>query len=295
MRNRHNYQSLVIVNRYAIDYLTITTWNRNQFLVLKEDCIQRIKKIGVTTDIRPKSYMQYAGHEIQGVFFGVGDQQGQEHYLLTAKGGYAEIISPIVYKIYKTQGGLSCTNIHLQVMSENSTMDFKSINRFLESPDCLWPARKLRTRSILDSTGLDTIYLGSQKGDSYALIYVKEYSQDKRGVRYEARFSRSHAQVVFDYLSHSSNVRADIARIRRGRWQKLPIELQDILTHNFRDVETFGDGSKGFIIQDDHTMKKRFDWFITCVSPAILTLLSSEFSEETKRELELLLKFATNV
>ena len=289
MRAKYTYLAITNVGTYAIDYLTVTTFNESLYRECRDEVAQKVGKLVGQTPHEAR-YMQYIGEEVQGVFFGEALQNGQLHFMIVCKGGYSSIAFPIVAKIQRQmRDSFRCTKIDLQVTSDRQRINLKGLDRFLRSSN-EWRGRKLQIRSILNSDGLDSLYLGNQLGETHAIIYIKEFGDNERGTRFEAKYKGEQADFVFTELCKCSNLKREISKFIKGKWRKYPKQLEDYLTDLFSHIDTFGDASRGVTIIDNKTMERRFRWFVESVVPAIETLLKSQYHERTMAELQNLLK-----
>jgi hypothetical protein len=142
--------------------------------------------------------LQYQGVAIgEGIFFGEGEQNGAHNFMVQASGATAHWLMLV----------LSEESYQLRPLSFHPTRI--DIQLTLPIPDYrlrgwAWVARaKGRRVQHITESGLDTVYIGSRKGDKFLRIYVKEDLYYDKGsfsgqmIRWEYELKGEHASGLW--------------------------------------------------------------------------------------------------
>lgn len=193
---KHNTRDF-LVGRVAVDWITLTTYDRMIFNGLVELCESYVDYNTSTSQKR----MQYAGIGGQGFFFGAGKQRGDDHYMLVLSGIQAAILAPTLATSMFSRLA-NCTRIDAQ-------LTLPVIEGARKTGELAYEIRKGLSEgvggvgrrpgvSVWDNeTGTgDTIYIGSRSSDKFVRIYDK-FGDGIQFLRYECEFKRGVADRVW--------------------------------------------------------------------------------------------------
>lgn len=207
----------MLVGVPQIDWVTYTTFDERIFKRAKSDWVffihreieyenkymMRQAKKDRSLTYAPRSFsseskkiMQYSGIQVDGVFFGEGEQSGKKHYYIRCSGAGAHRVAERM-EPFK----MRCTRIDLQV-TEPVPRGFTSLKLRNELRDASWKGRKpVIDLGHVDERDMGTVYLGSRSSERFLRIYVKRDDFGNEYLRYELELTKSVAESAGKMLS----------------------------------------------------------------------------------------------
>lgn len=262
----------IIVNRAAIDYLTLTTFSRHTYrdvlrLILTKDEIEESAKMSIPRYVGLQSVWNCGA-----VFFGEGVQDGMAHWLISASGGAADRVGYAVAA--QSWSGLNVTRFDAQVtLARPEWFKARDFADHMETGE--WRGRR-RKPVLIENSGDDTVYLGSYKSDRFTRFYVKE----KEWLRYETVFKRDYALSAWQrYTAAPTIAPAGLLVSEMVKFPKHPL------------INYFGDALKDanlLSVQKQKPVKvlsKTYIWLVKSVVPAVTRLLNDHDAGPMTRQL----------
>lgn len=180
----------MIIEQPACDWCTVTTFVHTEATRLFNACAANGKG-----HKKPLTIMGYEGSQWEGAFWGQGRQRDRVHYMARASGETAHYW---LKDISDTCPGRA-TRVDLQItipMPANySAHRLDNDLRTLANWEGKGRARAINT-IFGHPIGMDTVYIGSWKSDTFTRVYVKE-SNGKRYLRLEIVFKGDHADPIY--------------------------------------------------------------------------------------------------
>jgi hypothetical protein len=162
---------VVYVRSVALDWLTITTPDRAAF----RWAVGLIEAHTPASERREAQVMQYRGWKGDGYQVGVGEQQGDQHFMVRLWGSVAQsfmqaaICYPRMLELFR------CTRADVQyTYDEVPSVRLGAVGEALRAAD--WSSHKGRKPEInyySNNDGLDTLYIGSRSSVRMQRVYVK--------------------------------------------------------------------------------------------------------------------------
>lgn len=178
----------VYVNRPAVDWLTLTTWNYRQWIMLTEYLRDNVEH----TKPQTAHKMQYAGSrwwtEGGSLFQGIGDQRGASHCIIEVSGALANDVKRLIDRCISINiDEWTCTRMDVQVTRPVPEWDAVG----------LFNAAKERGHTVgwassrdHDYGELATVYIGSKRSGRFARFYQKPVNGEVH-IRGEIVFRKS--------------------------------------------------------------------------------------------------------
>jgi hypothetical protein len=224
--------------------------------------------------------MQYQGHcqilPDGSIFWGVGQQQGNDHFLMQASGSAADRVARWLM-VNEERSDFNITRLDLQL-----TVPIPSWFNARHFLDALrvgdWKGRR-RKATMIDNYGDDTVYIGSRQSDKFCRVYVKE----EDFLRLEFEYKKGKADAVYWMLKRHGIEKAG-AGLLHGEVLQLPEHpVTELFLENLSNYEKM-------IAITEKRPSSRFRWFVKQCAPAIQTLLRDhDAGDATRRVLEDLL------
>lgn len=255
-----------IVNRPAVDYLTVTTYSERVFgqTILATHTSQEAAE---ATDDGIKRYQGKRFHHPGGsIFFGEGQQKQQDsetwlpHFVMSASGAAADKFS--TYWAGQDLMPVSVTRVDCQLtLPLPDWYKSHSLLKTLRTGE--WKGRKPLC-TMIDNYGDDTVYIGSKSSDRRARIYVKE-----RGwLRVEYQYRKDYAESAFSNIRASPNTGCAGTLVSELiKWPEHPVKnifLEQLKLANTQAVKA---------AKPEKSMSRRYRWFTRQILPAIETML----------------------
>jgi hypothetical protein len=198
----------MIINTPAIDYLTLTSYNRWDY-----ESFQRAILASEQGRMIQGRLMQYSGIKGASMFVGGATVQGRDHFIFSASGERAQTAALVLAE--EMPG--SCTRVDIQI---TVPMPFDY--------DCRWLADGLRWSDWIgykrpvnirdNEDGFDTVYVGLRNSGDFTRIYIKTDGENM-WLRFETQFQKRRAVRVWPAIA---NDRAMMDRVLRGRVDAIP-------------------------------------------------------------------------
>jgi len=268
----------MLLNVPRCDYLTLTTFKNG------EEMLASISDLYLPENGKEAKEQGYTGIRWDGLFYGIGKQRRQAHYIMRASGENSQTVLSRTANI-----DLSCTRIDLQVTIWLPVKyDARKLYDVLTSTDTVWPGRWLIASIIQSGDGLDTIYVGSRTSDRFVRIYVKP---DSTGVaaylRFEIEMKNSVATKAREMITANYT---QIKPILLAELNRLPVASSRALSA-FHAV--LGYDTVKIKPERVHGQNKTIDWINTQVEPAVIRLLLSH--EDGDRMLAILERWLAHI
>lgn len=169
------YNEIVLVGEAACDWLTLTTFSREEWAGMYSYTVAVDQQQGKAT--RATRRMQYEGQAGDGFFIGEGRQEGAPHWMMQASGARAHEVLRHALEFHAGRDDVRCTRIDLQCTSEISPAgDLPAVAEALRAcPPEEWAQRGSRPRITYFSSesGADTMYIGARKSPRFWRFYNK--------------------------------------------------------------------------------------------------------------------------
>lgn len=252
----------VIVNRAALDYLTLTTYH--------EDAAERLFDAWSTLPGGELgNLMQYQGLRSDQFFCGRGEQQGRPHWLFRASGALADDMLPAAIRAKKDGARFASSRLDVQATAEEFPVDLRTLADYLRKDSTKWNRRGRKPRTLLEDSddGLNTLYMGTRRTKNGVLYrtYVKE-AQKERFVRFECEYKGKRATEAFNRLGEGEL--ADMAGMIGAEFKTLPDYAQRHLKPIAQVI-----GNRDFdrvrVVEEPADCWRALDWLQTMVLPAM--------------------------
>lgn len=254
----------MIINRPAIDWLTLTTFTN----LAGNELLRVARRCATNSEPKNRRIMQYEGKTWGNTFYGVAEQRGRGHMMLRASGATAHEAYDEIMQSNPAMS-VSCTRIDLQV-TVRLTWNYsaRALCDQLRTAD--WNGHKRKVTMIEGGDGLDTIYIGSRDSERMYRIYVKRVDNESY-LRWEAEIKGDLADQTWVAITvGGADAMNSIARGEFGRMPYVPNRAIDEIAacmdkyqaREIRPVERVRDSSS--------TMQ----WVSRAVSPAVNRMLS---------------------
>lgn len=186
-----------LVGRVAVDWLTLTTYDRTVFNSLVE---QAESYIDYNTSVSQKR-MQYAGTGGQGFFFGKGKQRGDDHYMFVLSGIQAAVLAPaLATSMFARLANCTRIDIQLTLPAREDARKTGDLGHAIRKSLMEGVGRVGKRPSVTiwdnESDAGDTIYIGSRSSDKFVRIYDK-FGDGIKFMRYEGEFKRNVADRIW--------------------------------------------------------------------------------------------------
>lgn len=250
----------VIQGQGAIDYITLTTYNREQMFIVENV----LSKLFPNGNEKKKIEGYYGIQYTDFAFLGHGTQNKEDHHYFSSTGYNSDFLTREIIK----QDGFNielwnCSRIDIQVTipTKKRRMRLTHIGEELEKGKYgkLSNRREIKFRYWGNPTG-DSLYLGSPKSEKQIRIYDKKVyddnEQEYKMERYEIQLRRKTSLNAFRKIASKGegNVSKVIESLIRGDINNLPDKLQKKLSSTKWKPNVTPE-----LITRAHTVKKESD------------------------------------
>lgn len=200
---------LVKVGSASLDYLSITTYDADQF-----DAMTFLLSENFGTNVRPETIQRYTGlRYTDGIFMGSGQQPKGAHFMIISSGYDSEklfrimrIAPQIKLELWKpTRLDLQCT---VPTKARRSSLAKLGDNLRKGVYGEVRDRRSINVRTISSNTG-DTVYIGSTSSERMIRLYdkylVDEQGQKVRHERFEVQFRENTAMRVLQAINQTDS------------------------------------------------------------------------------------------
>ena len=250
-----------IVERAALDYLTMTFWEARYY----ERFLWSVVGDPDPDKCTDTSIMWYRGTRCNwddgSIFYGVGENQGKKHWLTQTSGAAADRVGFALANEKKPGANVSRLDAQITI----PLPDWYKAPAFTQTlRNGLWKGRS-RKVTLIDGNGDDTVYIGSRSSDRYIRVYVKE----KDWLRFEVEFKGKLAFAA--WLRYEKSPLLAPAGILVSEIIKLPEHpIKKAFLEQLRNANAIDVQAKKPV----KTPSKTFRWLITQVAPALERLLN---------------------
>lgn len=266
----------MIVNKPALDYLRLGSWDTN----LSYYWIALVQQIASAENVSAESkrFLQYQGQGCPWAFAGVAEQgeQGRLHTLLQISGERAHTYHREAKALAGNTGGGKCTRIDVQVTIPLISWDPIEWCETLERGE--WGHKPPKPRVILGDDGLDTLYIGGRSSSRYIRFYVKEDADGNRYLRFEVEYKQEKAQHVWERVGTPDY----LSRLLGGELDRLPLWKQGSQYQAFTKVLMPG---RPVPALQKAPGGKTWEWLHEAVDPVIRRFLADHERGGAMREL----------
>lgn len=200
----------MIINVGALDYMTVTTYDKTAMDALSQWGEERIahykRTIGFSAvDVNNSYKMQYSGLQchvdgVGSIYFAKGEQNARHHWIIQASSLWAgQLFSQ--YKELLSLGTVRCTRLDLQITVEQSPSwcQFQFAERVRDSG---------KSMGFIESKGtnymLATVYIGQRVSDRYVRVYQKEGDNGELYLRFEVEMKGERAAATAEKLARGT-------------------------------------------------------------------------------------------
>lgn len=270
----------------AVDWLTLTTDSLNDFVSARlrwqEDreryyrLLNGKRKRGnaavFAMPVKKGKIMQYEGQYIDGVFWGVGKQNGADHYYVRASGDISNQLA--------LQGGalsaFGATRVDVQftVPYYREFVDLELLAMLRDG--AYWGDRKVPTVDAhIEHSGLSTVYVGSRSSMKFLRVYVKPGEGFERYVRYELELKQDMANNLWRDVNSGRAVLAGVCGgVLRDSISRLPPEVVDSQLKPLYDGLMEFDPVRLVVGRYAKSENSTLNWLYDSVLPAVKKLSS---------------------
>lgn len=261
-----------------IDWLTATTFDQVHFMSIRDEWMRWTVRSMTGGKSEQAKRRQYKGVEIGGVFFGIAEQNGVDHFMVVASGGLAHHFATIMRTWL---AAMKVTRIDIQYTT--SLMGNWDLNGDAEQMHRLSPATTTTTYVKRSAKGkYQTLYVGSRQSDKMVRVYQKDGIVDgghevKLG-RWEIEFTGDLAPNVYSSVfadpENSAKVMGGILSTSydklEGRFGRLTFmgTFSPMLKYDTYKLRVMGKPSR------------TVEWLYEAVLPAIKSLCAEGSSEQ---------------
>lgn len=252
----------------SIDYIRLATWNADDY----PRVMSRIMRSWENGWEQGK-WLQYKGWRKEGVFIGVGEQNGRRHAVICASGGLAHRL----FSGLKNLQGWYCTRLDLQeTIVEPEYVKLSSVRE-----DC-----HTKNTSLIESNENDTLYLGSRTSEIFTRLYEKPLDIMMLRLEFEIKGSRS--KMAWQALLKKETVASIFSFYLDA--SKLPIDILDL----FRD-QTAESTKATMRAVESHDIGKTWKWLESLDATMEKNMANHEIGEQVKSLVRSWANFADNL
>lgn len=270
---------MMIVNRPALDWVTMTTWEAGIYRMWVKELMKRRDWFDLGNSSRYENYVGAKVTKKEGTkYIGTGKQQKKSHYLSYISGALADKeYKKLVGVRYYDQIRPNCSRVDIQVTVESpdgwnqmELLNRLHKNRLLVTTDasmCLRTKREQRT-----------VYVGNKNGEKLIRIYDKQDDKYKQYLRFEVQYrTKRRGGKGNEAFWQIMKDRANMGRILS---QELAWLYDDDLTAVFHEsIEQWWDNPMS-IRATRYPSTKRAEWLENSVIPALTRYLSENKDPE---------------
>lgn len=273
------YGELVMVGGPACDWLTLTTFDLDEYLAMQSytvaaDSLRRVP-------IHQAKRMQYHGWAGDGWFVGEGRQDGLPHYMMQATGARAHDALRFALMVHDRGGKVKCTRIDLQCTSSSTFAgDLPAVAEVMRGlPAGAYGGRGPRPQVTYFSSEecKDTLYVGSRKSPRFWRFYNKPVSGELR-LRAELEAKGWLGQQLWENLCDVGAFH--VTSLFAHEFGALPDVLRDVSRETW---SAHGDSERTPKPKVDRTaIKATQKWLMECVLPAFERIMQTEEGREVR-------------
>lgn len=244
------------INYPNIDWITVTSWNEEDFSHWKRWQNRRGEKI---TEGKIK---MYSGFWSGASFVGQGFQGNKKHFMIKVSGDDSK---SVFHEIWSP--GVKATRLDVQITKE--LPENYSARKFVDSlRSGDWGNYKRDLQLIENSDGLDTVYIGSRKSERFARVYVKN-TLEGNFLRFEIENKKDLADYIARAYYTDQNV---LSSVLFDFISSLPLDSEGVL-QGFLDL--ISDVRSGIVIpRKVISADDTYSWLIDTVGPVIWRYLN---------------------
>lgn len=195
-----NERSHFLVNQVAMDWLTLTTYEKDVYNEFIQLCAESVDLKKSSSQKR----MQYSGIGGNGYFWGKGLQEGREHYMMILSGIEAATIGNVwMGKLASVDCQSTRIDIQLTLLKEGKCRKTSEVGNAIRKSITNQPSRVGAPLSVKlvdsDKFNDDTVYIGSRSSNRYVRIYDK-VSEGNEYLRYECEVKGDLAKRLYGEL-----------------------------------------------------------------------------------------------
>lgn len=280
--------NMLLLDVPMVDWLTLTTddgdawrgarfdWQRFHDAEVKAFNKLHRKNAGsegaMVFEARKYKVLQYDGQVIGGVFFGAGNQQGKEHYMIRVSGGRANEFAMHASRVVSD---MRCTRMDVQVtVSKPLDWDVLKMRAQVDSyTDAL--GRERITEVILGKKNINTLYMGSRTSMRFVRVYVKPTDGLEVLLRYELELKKLVANRAWKHYGDVGAVAC--AEILSSSVGKIPKSVTEADCFRFITEVKPEELRVGRVVRGDNSTVR---WFMDAVLPAFARLASDHETRE---------------
>lgn len=278
----------MILDRPAVDWLTLTTYSRKSMLSMLGVMEQFTKHI----QTQESMVRNYDGRRGEGFFIGHGQQNGKDHYMFRFSGDMSDALT-----WQKTRPPIDCSRIDLQITIPlpckigDAFEQYIDLMRVAKEHEEERGQRERNIDGILSPDGFCTLYVGSRTSQRFYRLYVKENS-GIYFIRFEVEFKDKNG-LAGRIWRDTARKPESIVEYLKGEISTLP---QHALTKPLHDALI---GVPGEIMKQERRLadpQKTLAWLRRQVSPAMKRLMANHDTHDAAMILLLdWLKFANGL
>lgn len=287
----------IILDASALDYATLTTRKGDAF-----HWAVGLLTLYTSSEVKSAQNMQYKGIAGDGWFAGRAEQKDHTlgiftpHYMIELKGSIAHRFFDVAMGDKSTRylSDFKATRLDVQYTSPTALPDgcrLSELSPLLEAAE--WPARpgpRPAIRSIWNSDGRDTLYIGTRGSRRYTRIYMKPVGGQILP-RFEVEYRAELAANLWEKLLVEDT--AILAAILAGEVASIPLET---VAPELYALLTFSTGEqlRIKIRRTQTTVERRLLWLYRTALPAVQKLKASP-DEHVRAEANKFLKYAASL
>lgn len=260
----------MILNRPAIDWLTLTTYDLKKQAAMAQ-LFNKLRPRWVDEAVSAKM-LQYEGRRGEQWFVGAGEQKGRDHYLFRFSGDLADAVT-----WQSLRPSVDCTRIDLQltlplpVPINTAYQEYKSLVDDMHESEKERGQRARGLDAVISPDGFCTLYVGSRESERFYRFYVKE-AAGLYFLRFEVEYKGSR--------SFAGRVWRDTAREPESIVRHIKGELSTMPDHTLtRPFLVALESSPEEVMKSERRIadpQKTLEWLKRQVSPAMKRLIGNE-------------------
>lgn len=265
----------------AVDYLTVGTWDRAEWQLLRG-------LVAGASDggLKDSSWMQYQGETEQSghYFAGAATQGGRDHYIVRTSGARAHEFAKLTQEARGAFPRAKATrcDVQISVLPSSASLRLGDLGVMLEKRElgafrgerARW--RKIKT--VRGDDGLDTIYIGSRESGRFLRIYAKEIA-DRVYIRFEVEFKAELAIKAWAAMLNDGE--RGLGELLAGEFDMLPAGFCDALPTVATALHDF-DSQRLQLVAGVPTWERQLKWIRKQVHPTLEKLLSSPARDDLR-------------
>lgn len=248
------------IDEVRIDWLTAATWDDYKFRSVAFSWQSRQLRLdddGEGAKRKDSKFMQYKGYVMAGVFFGTAVQGEESHYVVRASGDVAHEFATAVRLT-----GWRVTRMDIQLTVDMPKI-YNSLAVMEQLEDAEWKGRKPEVSLQANSSGMDTVYIGSRASESFVRQYVKQDSEGYRYLRYEMELKGDKASYAWSEFAKDPSV---IGRFLKASLDGIPSGVWGVEMFKHRLAGVMAQRVKGRYVRSSGRI---LGWLEIQVGPAI--------------------------